>query len=973
MSSSLESRYRVGLPLSTWIVLSVAALMTVAYGVIQFEPSPAVAQILDNSHWTASYVAAAWLSWLGVRHAVKEEQRARQWFAWGLTLSAAGQLVWNVQVVVGWQSLAGPSDLLYACLGPCCAAGLWTSLNAHSSKAQLRAGALDATALALTTLALLLALYVPRLGTSDTLYLLLPVIYVATLVGAATTGLIVALTLRLRPAVSWLLLVTALVAAGGVAMYWNYLQLSGQNADGTAFNLTFSAVNLALGQGARLWRVGGLSDPRLDRRYEMVVRVLPLVLVMLAAGSVVVAGLFVGVPAWVEALIKIIGFVVVVVAVWRQNVLLKERDHLLAAEHRVHESESRYRTLFESSLDGIFIQSGERILDCNERALQMLECSQEQVIGRSLLDLAPDRVVEGRSPTTTLRERLEEALAGVRQVFEGQVTRPAGTVFDAEISLHRLAVRGRAILQIMVRDISARKEAEEALKNSEARFSTSFESAGIGMALVATDGKFLKVNHALCQMVGYTTEEMMERTFQDLTHPEDLEADLALLEKALRGELDSYQMEKRYFHRSGAVVSALLSVSLVRDSRRQPLHFTSQIQDVTQRKKLEDQFRQSQKMEAVGQLAGGVAHDFNNILTVIQGYASMIEHGGIARESAVREITEAVDRAASLTRQLLTFSRKQVMQPRDLDLNRVVDSMTSMLVRTLGEHVTLAVERGADLPVVHADQSMMEQILLNLAVNARDAMPKGGRLTIATGRAVIGEEDARQHPEVRTGLAASLCVIDTGCGIPLETQARIFEPFFTTKEVNQGSGLGLATVHGIVRQHRGVVRLQSTVGEGTRFDILLPATTNPTAAMPKPDGQPKEKSVQGGSEKILLVDDEPALRLVSKLTLKHYGYQVLEAASGRQAVQLMDEHAHEIDLLLTDMVMPEGMSGKELADHLRATRPELRVLFTSGYSVELLNRNLSLPGDVWFLPKPFTTQRLAQIVRDCLNSPPSQS
>jgi signal transduction histidine kinase len=466
---------------------------------------------------------------------------------------------------------------------------------------------------------------------------------------------------------------------------------------------------------------------------------------------------------------------------------------------------------------------------------------------------------------------------------------------------------------------------------------------------------------------------MMERTFQDLTHPEDVEADLALLGKALRGEVDSYQMEKRYFHRSGAVVSALLSVSLVRDSRGQPLHFTSQIQDVTQRKKLEDQFRQSQKMEAVGQLAGGVAHDFNNILTVIQGYASMIQNGGIAHESAVREITEAVDRAASLTRQLLTFSRKQVMQPRDLDLNRVVDSMTSMLVRTLGEHVTLVVDRAADLPVVHADQSMMEQILLNLAVNARDAMPKGGRLTIATGRAVIGEEDARQHPEVKLGLAASLCVMDTGCGIPVETQARIFEPFFTTKEVNQGSGLGLATVHGIVRQHRGVVRLQSTVGEGTRFDILLPATANATAGMAKPEVHPKEKMVQGGTETVLLVDDEPALRLVSKLTLKHYGYQVLEAASGRQAVRLMEEHAHEIDLLLTDMVMPEGMSGKELADHLRATRPELRVLFTSGYSVELLNRNLSLPGDVWFLPKPFTTQRLAQIVRDCLNAPPSRN
>ncbi|HSJ03475.1 MAG TPA: PAS domain S-box protein, partial [Verrucomicrobium sp.] len=744
-------------------------------------------------------------------------------------------------------------------------------------------------------------------------------------------------------------------------------QLQNALTDGSWFNLAFSAANLALGYGAMQWRVQGLTDHRLDRSCETVLRMLPLVLVMLAVISVVLGESIHHLSPVVQGAINVAAVLAVVLIIWRQNVMLSERDRRLAVEQKMRESEGRYQSLFESSLDGIFIQMGIKFVDCNERALQLLNCTRDQIIGKSTLDISPERQPDGRTSREAAGRQLTEVLEGRRQAFNWLVQRPDGSTFDAEVSMGGMKVGERLVVQTVMRDISERKRAEDALKTSEARFSSSFASAAIGMALVGTDGQFLKVNAALCAMLGYSDEELITKTFQEITHPEDLEADMDLLRKTLAGLTDSYQIEKRYIHRNGALVSILLSVSLVRDVKGCPLHFTAQIQDVTQRKKLEEQFRQSQKMEAVGQLAGGVAHDFNNILTVIQGYATLLQTGEIPLHTGIKEISISVERASSLTRQLLTFSRKQIMQPRELDMNVVVENMITMLRRTLGEHVTLTVKGPHTLPHVHADKGMMEQILLNLAVNSRDAMPKGGQLTITTSPTFITEEEARQNPDARVGAAVGLTVEDTGCGIPQENLARIFEPFFTTKDVNSGTGLGLATVHGIVRQHRGLVRVSSEVGVGTQFLILLPACPTTFKSQPKPpEAEPK---ATGGHETILLVDDEPALRMVSKMTLKHYGYHVLEAGSGPQALKLVEEHPEHIDLLLTDMVMPEGLSGKDLADLLRNARPDIRVLFTSGYSVELLNRTSSLSEDVWFLPKPFTTQKLAHMVRECLNAP----
>ena len=421
--------------------------------------------------------------------------------------------------------------------------------------------------------------------------------------------------------------------------------------------------------------------------------------------------------------------------------------------------------------------------------------------------------------------------------------------------------------------------------------------------------------------------------------------DLAV--EAMRNGVTDYLL-KGNLARLGSAVSRALEQVQLRKERRQ----------------LEEQFRQSQKMEAVGQLAGGVAHDFNNILTVIQGYATLLEHGGMESEEAAREISFAVERAAGLSRQLLSLTRKQAMQPRPVDLNVVVAEMTKLLRRSIGEHIELVVEVTAEpLPPIHADKGMLEQILLNLALNARDAMPKGGRLVISTSVSTMSAEEPGTPAESAPRPAVCLRVVDSGHGMTREICERVFEPFFTTKALNQGTGLGLTTVRDIVKQHEGNIRLHSVVGEGTTFEIEFPAHKTETALSPQV--RPAAAPVGGGYEVILLVDDEPSLRRIMRMALKHFGYDVIEAASGQQALEMFEQAGRPVDLLLTDVVMPDGMSGQELAEKIAARQPNLRVIYTSGYHVDLV-KGLAGREGVTFLQKPFAMQKLATAVRECL-------
>jgi signal transduction histidine kinase/ActR/RegA family two-component response regulator len=392
------------------------------------------------------------------------------------------------------------------------------------------------------------------------------------------------------------------------------------------------------------------------------------------------------------------------------------------------------------------------------------------------------------------------------------------------------------------------------------------------------------------------------------------------------------------------------------------------VADLTDKLKLEAQLRQSQKMESIGQLAAGVAHDFNNLLTVIEGHSGMI----LAKPNPPPEILEsalaiyaAAERAAGLTRQLLMFSRKNVMQPKLLDVREVVSNLTKMLKRILGEPVALEFHPPPKIPLVHADTGMVEQVIMNLVVNARDAMPKGGTLTISVNAVEITEAYVQTHSDARVGAFVCLSVTDTGCGMDAATMTHIFEPFFTTKEVGKGTGLGLATVYGIVKQHEGWVEVSSEVGKGSTFNVFLPAGTEPVLAAPAEAGPTAE--VRGGRETILVVEDEPILRDMAHVILQDCGYNVLDAGSGVEALEIWDRHPDTIDLVVTDMVMPGGMSGRDLATKLVARRPKAKIIFTSGYNVEETKTDFFRKGGAVFLQKPYTRQALTKAVRECLD------
>jgi signal transduction histidine kinase/ActR/RegA family two-component response regulator len=413
-----------------------------------------------------------------------------------------------------------------------------------------------------------------------------------------------------------------------------------------------------------------------------------------------------------------------------------------------------------------------------------------------------------------------------------------------------------------------------------------------------------------------------------------------------------------------------LSWSFSPVTRSQVVH--AYVEDITDRLSLEAQLRQSQKMESVGQLAAGVAHDFNNMLTIIQGHSGML----LAKATQKPELLEsaqaiyfAAERAANLTRQLLMFSRKNLMQPKPLDLREVVTHMGKMLQRLLGETITMEFSPPLTLPLVHADIGMVEQVIMNLAVNARDAMPKGGTLTISTEPIEITDTYVHTHPEAYVGSFVCLRVVDTGFGMDAYTMTRIFEPFFTTKEVGKGTGLGLATVYGIMKQHEGWIEVTSDLGKGATFSVFFPSTGE-LAEIKSVDASPS-LAVRGGRETILIVEDEPVLRDMAHVILQECGYNILEARSGREALGIWERHGARIDLVLTDMVMPEGVSGMDLAQRLLAANPKLKIIFASGYSMDDVDTAFVRRGSAVFLQKPYTHVTLAKAVRDCLDAEPA--
>jgi len=521
----------------------------------------------------------------------------------------------------------------------------------------------------------------------------------------------------------------------------------------------------------------------------------------------------------------------------------------------------------------------------------------------------------------------------------------------------------RALLEAAER--RARREAEQALRISEELYRRLVENARDGIFTLTAGGQVSSVNQACETMTGWNREQCLGKTFVEFIHPDNLPQATAWLQTTLEGKNPPpVELQLQSNRGNGFITLEVTSTALL--DADQITGILCIARDVTERRHLEEQLRQAQKMESIGQLAGGVAHDFNNLLTVIHGHAALLigdTEFNTKHHEALREIARASDRAASLTRQLLAFSRKQPMQVKEVDLNDAVSDITRMLQRVLGEPITLHCEYSPKLPSVKADQSMLEQVIMNLAVNARDAMPKGGTLTLRTHKVVRSSLTSSNLTENHDGQFVCLTALDTGTGIPPELLQRIFEPFFTTKEPGKGTGLGLATVYGIVKQHGGWVDVQSSLGHGTSFTIYLPASSTPMVTKEEKKSTPK---LAEGNECILLVEDELSVRNLCRRLLERLGYTVLEAETGVAALEVWKREQHRIQLLLTDMVMPEGMTGHELAEIVRQDKSTLPVILSTGYSPDSLGEESLMENRIHFLSKPYTPSQLTDTIRRAL-------
>jgi PAS domain S-box-containing protein len=545
-------------------------------------------------------------------------------------------------------------------------------------------------------------------------------------------------------------------------------------------------------------------------------------------------------------------------------------------------------------------------------------------------------------------------------------------------------------------------ELEGQLRQSEERYRSLVTHAWDAIVTISPDGRITSLNPAFERITGWQCEEWLGKNFPALVHPEDQKWLTRLFRRVLQGD-GPHALEMRVLAKTGNFIPTEFTVT-PQCLGETTVGVIGVGRDMRPRRNLEEQIRQMQKLESIGQFAAGIAHDFNNIVTVQQGFASLLlGDPELASKHAdlVQQFAEASERAAQLTRQLLLFSRKEALQPQRLDLNQIVQQVSRLLLRILGEDVHLELACSPHLPRVLVDPSMMEQILMNLAINARDAMPHGGTLTIATSTASLDELAAQANPESRPGQFVRLEVRDSGTGIAPEVLRQIFEPLFTTKAAGKGTGLGLATVHGIVKQHQGWIQVQTDVGRGTSFEIYLPVPgsehlpsaeadvphpgtfweraepARPAASVPLRSSTSHDRdsgaAAEKGKESILVVEDEVSVRQMVTLILQKCGYQVLTAGSGVHALEVWRERDRDIDLLITDMVMPMGVSGSQLAERLRQEKPALKVIFTSGYVAEASGFDTCMPDRAIFLQKPYSPRQLAQTVRHFLDEPSAPS
>jgi len=630
----------------------------------------------------------------------------------------------------------------------------------------------------------------------------------------------------------------------------------------------------------------------------------------------------------------------------------------------------RFHSLVENSYDAIVLMGPEAtVLYASHSIGAVIGYSVEEFVGRNIFEfMHPEDLERTRG---LFAECLRSPHTPVR--CECRYRHKDGSWRNIEaVGVNRLQDRAIGAIIANFRDVTDRRQAEAALRENEERFRSFVETSTDWVWASDREGRTTYSNAAVFDILGYRPEELLGVDVFDLMHPEHRERCRAVLLDCVARKSGWRNVTIRWLRKDGTCCD-IESTGVPRlDAAGNVVGFRGVDRDVTDRRRLEDQLRQSQKMEAVGRLAGGIAHDFYNLLTAILGYSKLL----LTRpdptpdwRQEIQEIQAAAQRAAGLTHQLLAFGRRQVLVPEILDLGVVVSDMTRMLQRMVGETVTLRDVISPGRGMVKADRSQIEQVLMNLAVNARDAMPDGGTLTIEVGDATLDAEYENSHPGSRAGAHVMLSVRDTGTGMDTTTRSHLFEPFFTTKEIGKGTGLGLATVYGIVKQSGGYIGVDSRPGEGTVFQVFLPRVAAPDAAQ---EPLPPVGAAPSGSETILVVEDDRAVRLLVREILEGAGYQVLEAHGGQEALRLARDHDGPIHLLLADVIMP-GMSGREVSDRLAAIRPGVPTLYMSGYTDDAIVRHGVAVRDVDFIQKPFTPEDLARRVRAALDRPTVRS
>jgi two-component system cell cycle sensor histidine kinase/response regulator CckA len=631
-------------------------------------------------------------------------------------------------------------------------------------------------------------------------------------------------------------------------------------------------------------------------------------------------------------------------------------------EEDLRQSQEKYARMIHASPDAITLRSlpDRRYLEVNEGFCRMTGYSAEEVLGKTSAELNI-----WADPET--RRGIVEKILREGEIHEEEFrfrTR-SGEIRYGQLAAVSLMVGHQPCMLSVTRDITERKRAEEELRRSNLRFRLLVEDAPFGILQVTLGGSILQANPALVRMLGYGSEEELCKLdmARDIYH--DAKQRERIVEEHSQ-EKDFHNVEVQWRRKDGKVITALLSGHRVAGPEDAPAYYEVFAEDITERRVLERQLLQSQKMEAIGRLAGGIAHDFNNLLGVVLGHTEILEDYA-SRDPRLRKSVEAIHnaarRASSLTMQLLAFSRKQVVAPRIIDLNASVREIEKLLHRVMGEDIELILRLRPDLGAIQIDPGQLDQILMNLVVNARDAMPNGGKLILESTDVTLDEPYVGRHLGATTGSFVLLSISDTGCGMDQETLSHIFEPFFTTKEKGKGTGLGLSTVYGIVKQCGGYIMAYSEVDRGTTFKVYFPRISG-TPEAPRPSDRRVE--IPSGKETVLLVEDETALRELTRVLLEKAGYTVLEAENVEDAVHLADGAKGIIDLLLTDVVMP-GMDGHELSRQLTSRCSALKVLYMSGYADDIIAHRGVLNRGTALLQKPFSRAALLAKVREVLD------